>query len=278
MRFLLCLMLAAAAYAQDGAAGSDWASYGGSPYFWRYSALDQINTTNVKKLAPAWIFSTGDYVQGLQSTPLVIDGVLYLVTSRSQVFALDAATGRVLWQYKYALPKSAGMNTQSRGLAIAQGKVFIGTYDDFLIALDQKTGREIWKVATDDASQCGCTITAAPVIARNKVVIGSSGGDRAFRGYLTAFDISTGRLAWRFYTVPGPGEKGHETWKGDSWKFGGGAPWTTGSYDPQLNSIFWGTGNAAADMYAGNRDPGGNASNVTFIPAASSRSTPTPAS
>jgi len=264
MRILLLLTAFVAAQAQDGASGSNWPSYGGSSYFWRYSALDQINTANVKKLAPAWIFSTGDYVQGLQSTPVVVDGRMYLSTSRSQVFALDAATGRTIWQYKYPFPKSAGVNTQNRGVAVAQGKVFIGTYDDFLVAIDQKTGRELWKVATDDAAQCGCTITAAPLIANDKVIVGSSGGDRAFRGYLSAFNIKTGRLVWRFYTIPGPGEKGHETWKGDSWKFGGGAPWTTGSYDPALNMIYWGTGNAAADMYAGNRDPGGDAPNVNL--------------
>jgi len=255
------------AQTQEGPTHADWPSYGGSTYAWRYSALDQINVTNVKKLAPAWIFSTGDYVQGLQSTPIVLDGVMYLSTSRSQVFALDAASGRVIWQYKYPLPRGPGVNAQNRGVAVGDGKVFIGTYDDYLVAIDQRTGREMWKVATDDASQCGCTITAAPLITRNTVIVGSSGGDRAFRGYLTAFNIKTGRLAWRFYTIPGEGEPGHETWKGDSWKFGGGAPWTTGSYDPQLNLLYWGVGNAAADMYAGDRDPGGPAENVNLYTA-----------
>ena len=261
MRFLPIFVAIASAYAQngpaDGATRADWPHYGGTPLSWRYSALDQINTKNVSRLAPAWIFQTGDYEQGLQSTPLVIDGVMYVVTSRSQVFALDAATGNLIWQYKYPLPRGRG-NAHNRGLAIAEGKVFIGTYDDYLVAIDQKTGREAWKVAVNDARQCGCTINSAPLVAKGKVIIGEAGGDGALRGYLTAFDARTGRLAWKFYTIPAPGEKGNETWKGDSWKFGGGATWMTGSYDPSLNLVYWGTGNAAADLDGDSRDPGGS--------------------
>ena len=242
MRSLIFLLAFAAAHAQDGATRADWPSYGGTHLAWRYSALDQVNTANVKKLAPIWAFQTGDYENGLQSTPIVINGVLYLSTSRSQVFAIDAATGRQIWQYKYPLPRAPGMNTQNRGVAVGAGIVFLGTYDDYMIALDQKTGREMWKVAVDDQRQCGCAITGAPLFVKDKVIVGSTGGDGAFRGYLTAFDAKTGRLAWRFYTVPGPGEKGHETWKGDSWKFGGGATWMTGSFDPALNLVYWGTG------------------------------------
>jgi alcohol dehydrogenase (cytochrome c) len=206
---------------------------------------------------PAWIFQTGDYEQGLQSTPIVIGGVLYLATSRSQVFALDATNGSLIWQYKYPLPRGP-QRPQNRGVAVADGKVFVGTYDDYLVAIDQKTGRESWKVAVNDARQCGCTINSAPLVAKGKVIIGEAGGDGALRGYLTAFDTKTGRLAWRFYTIPGPGEKGNETWKGDSWRFGGGATWMTGSFDPSLNLVYWGTGNAAADMYSEDRDPGGS--------------------
>ncbi len=239
----------------DGATRADWPHYGGTPLSWRYSALDQINTTNVKKLSPAWIFQTGDNEQGLQSTPLVIDGVLYLATSRSQVFALDAATGRVIWNFKYPFPRTA-QRPQLRGVGIADGKVFVPTYDDNLIALDQKTGREVWRVTVNDPRQCGCTINGAPLIAGNKVIVGEAGGDGALRGYITAFDVTTGRLAWRFYTIPGPGEKGNETWKGDSWKYGGGATWMTGSFDPQLNLVYWGTGNAASDLNAENRYTG----------------------
>jgi glucose dehydrogenase len=241
MRLLLFLLLAVPLSAQDnGPTRADWPHYGGTQLSWRYTALDQINASNVKNLAPAWIFQTGDYAENLHSTPIVVDGVLYLISARAQVFAIDGATGRVIWQYRYPTPRSgiAGSQAdfiQNRGVAVGSGKVFFGTKDNFLVALDQKTGREVWKVNVDDPRQCGCNITAAPLIVKDKVIVGGNGGDQAHRGYLTAFSVSTGRLAWRWYVVPAPGEKGNETWKGDSWRFGGGSPWLTGSYDPELN-------------------------------------------
>ena len=260
---LLALPLAVSGlYAQNGATRADWPSYGGTQLAWRYSALDQISTSNVKKLVPVWQFQTGDYAQGLQATPIVIDGVLYLSTTHSQVFALDATTGKMIWQYKYPLPRGAGGNIQNRGVAVGEGKVFVGTYDDYVVALDQKTGAESWKVAIADSSQCGCSITGAPLFVKDKVITGIAGGDGAFRGFLTALDAKTGRFAWRFYTIPGPGEKGNETWKGDSWKYGGGATWMTGSFDPDLNMVYWGVGNAASDMYAGDRSSGEEGANL----------------
>jgi alcohol dehydrogenase (cytochrome c) len=251
---LLLVSFAATAVAQEGASGADWKSHGGTPYAWRYSALDQINTTNVKGLTPAWLFQTGDYAENLQATPIVENGVMYLITARARVFALDAATGREIWNYRYPEPpRSVPGFVGNRGLAIGDGKVFFGTKDDYVVALDQKTGRQLWRVNTDDARQCGCNITGAPLVAGDKVIVGGTGGDGAHRGYITAFSTKNGRLAWRWYVIPGPGEKGNETWKGDSWKFGGGAPWLTGSFDPALNLVYWGTGNAAADFYDGDR-------------------------
>src|SRR5712691_3091330 len=261
MRFLLPLLMAMPLYAQEsGATRADWPHYGGTQLSWRYSALDQINTTNIKNLAPAWIFQTGDYAENLQATPIVLDGVMYLITPRAQVFALEAANGRVLWQYRSPPPRLGRPGTISdylgnRGVAVGGGMVLFGTADNYLVALDQKTGREAWKVSVEDTKQCGCSITAAPLIVKDKVVVGGNGGDAAHRGYLTAFNIKTGRLAWRWYVIPGPGEKGNETWKGDSWKFGGGAPWLTGSFDSDLNLIYWGTGNAASDFYDAERLP-----------------------
>lgn len=257
MRFLTLLLGLAAACAQDGATRADWPHYGGTQLAWRYSALDQINTSNIKKLAPVWAFQTGDYEMGLQATPIVVGGVLYLVTSRNQLFALDAASGQLIWHFKYPLPRgTVPYGPQNRGVAVGDGKVFMGTYDNYVVAVDQKTGREAWKVNVEDSRQCGCNITAAPLVVKDKVIVGGTGGDSAHRGYLTAFDTKTGRLAWRFYAIPGPGEKGNETWKGDSWKLGGGAPWMTGSFDPALNLVYWGMGNASSDLYAGNRDAG----------------------
>ena len=255
--WLVCVF-SALAFAQDGATRADWPHYGGTQWSWRYSALDRIKTTNVKNLAPAWIFQTGDYTEGLLATPIVVDGTMYLITPRAQVFALDAATGRLIWQHKYgpARPGLAGAFSdfvQNRGVAVGNGKVFFGTGDDYLVALDQATGREMWRVSVDDSKQCGCNISAAPLVVKDKVIIGGTGGDSAHRGYLTAFYISTGRLAWRWYVIPGPGEKGHETWKGESWRFGGGAPWMTGSFDSDLNLVYWGTGNAGSDFYDGAR-------------------------
>jgi alcohol dehydrogenase (cytochrome c) len=251
MRFCLIVLAISSAWAQEAAATrADWPHYGGTQFSWRYSALDQITTANVKSLTPAWLFQTGDYAENLQATPIVVDGVMYVITARARVFALDAATGRVIWRYAYPEPpRSVPGFVGNRGLAVGDGKVFFGTKDNNMVALDQKTGRMVWRVNVDDARQCGCNITAAPLVAGNKVLVGGSGGDGAHRGYITAFNTSNGRLAWRWYVIPGPGEKGHETWKGDSWKIGGGAPWLTGSYDPALNLIYWGTGNASADFY-----------------------------
>lgn len=266
MRFLLILALTTAAAAQTGGpAGADWPHYGGTQLSWRYSSLDQINTGNVARLSPAWIFQTGDYAENLQSTPLVVGGTMYLITPRARVFALDAASGRELWRYEYAparagIPGSEGTFVQNRGLAVSAGLVLFGTIDNSLVALNTRTGREVWKVAVDDPRQCGCNIGAAPLVVKDKVIVGGNGGDDAHRGYLTAFYVKSGRLAWRWYVVPGPGEKGHETWKGDSWKFGGGAPWLTGSYDPELNLVYWGTGNAGSDFYDAERVAGGNKS------------------
>jgi alcohol dehydrogenase (cytochrome c) len=245
----------------DGSTRSDWPHYGGSQAAWRFSALNQINTANVGSLVPVWLFQTRDYWDGLESTPIVRDDVMYVITPHNQVFALDGATGRLIWQYKPPTPRQGRAGGQvyvlNRGLALAEGKLFFGSTDNSLVALDQKTGREIWRVAVDDDKQCGCNITAAPLIAKDKVVVGGTGGDAAHLGYLTAFNIETGGLAWRWYVIPGPGEKGHETWKGDSWKYGGGAPWMTGSYDSELNLVYWGTGNASGDFNDSDRNPGG---------------------
>jgi len=263
MRFsgilLTSLLSVASALAQDaGATHADWPQYGGTEYSWRYSALDQVNTANVKALTPAWLFQTGDYAENLQATPIIQDGVMYLITARARVFALDAATGREIWNYKYPEgPRSVPGFTGNRGVAVSDGKVFFGTKDNYVVALNQKTGKLEWRVNVDDAQQCACNISAAPLIAGDKVIVGGTNGDGAHRGYITAFSTKTGRLAWRWYVIPGPGEKGNETWKGDSWRFGGGAPWLTGSYDPALNLVYWGTGNAAADFYDAERVPSG---------------------
>ena len=231
-------------------AAANWPTYGGDYSAWRYSKLDQINAANVKEMVPIWAFQTGDYQSGLQSTPIVIDGVMYVSTGSNQIYALDAASGEVIWRFRYDAtgPTDVGYAPQNRGLAFGHGLVYMGTLDNSVVAVDSRTGKEVWRVRVQDPAQCGCNISAAPLFVKELVVVGGTGGDSANRGSLTAFDARTGRFAWRFYVTPGPGEPGNETWPGESWKFGGGAPWMTGSYDPGLDLIFWGTGNAAPDL------------------------------
>jgi alcohol dehydrogenase (cytochrome c) len=252
--FLLTGAAALAFGAGDGATGAAWPNYGGSYSAWRYSALDQVNRENVQRLQPAWVFQTGDYENGLQATPIVVDGVLYLSTSNNWVFALDGATGRMLWEYHFPLSKALPLyGKQNRGVAVGRGFVFLGTADNHVVALDRRNGQEVWRVNVEDARQCGCNITGAPRVVKDVVIAGVTGGDSAHRGYLTAFDAATGRLRWRFYTIPKRGEKGNETWPGESWRYGGGSTWMTGSYDPELNLLYWGVGNAASDLNSASR-------------------------
>ena len=234
----------------------NWLTYSGTYAAWRYSKLDQVNRGNIKKLIPVWSFQTGVVDGGLQATPIVVDGVMYLTGSLNRVFALDAVSGEKIWQYYHPKPTAfpAIYGTWNRGVAIGHGLVFMGTVDNYLVALDAKTGREVWKVEIEDAGQCGCSITGAPLLVKDKVIIGVTAGDSGHRGYLNAFEVETGRHAWRFWTIPGPGEPGHETWKGDSWKYGGGSTWLTGSYDPELDLLYWGVGNPAADFYGEDRE------------------------
>ena len=192
----LCFLLASL-WAQDSGTQQNWPHYGGGQNAWRHSALNQINKSNVKKLAPAWVFQTGMPDGGLQSTPIVVDGVMYLSTSWNRVFAIDAGSGKELWHYFYQNPREIGIiySPWNRGVAVGGGRVFMGTLDNSVVALDQKTGRELWKVNVEPMQQCGCNITGAPLIAGDKVIVGVTGGDSAHRGYLTAFDMKTGRQA-----------------------------------------------------------------------------------
>jgi alcohol dehydrogenase (cytochrome c) len=252
---LLALAAVALAFGQDGATRENWPHYGGQTSAWRYSALDQVNRSNVSRLTPSWVFQTGVNEGGLQATPLVVDGVLYLSTSFNRVFAIDGETGREIWHYFYSNPREIGViyAPWNRGVAVGGGRVFMGTLDNHVVALDSKTGREVWNVEVEPLAKCGCNITGAPLLVKDKVIVGVTGGDSAHRGYITAYNQKTGRMAWRFWTIPGPGEPGHESWEGDSWKAGGGSSWMTGSFDAELNLVYWGVGNPAADFYGGSR-------------------------
>jgi len=262
MLLSICLFVALRAVAQDVTPGrivhaakepQNWLTFFGNYRAWSYSPLDQITRENVARLVPAWSFATGGN-GGLESAPIVADGKLYLVNQENNVFALDAATGKLLWSYTYKPPKEASPgNGRARGLAIGFGMLYMGTRENHLVALDAKTGKEMWNIGIENSVTCGCGISSAPLLVKNKVITGVTGGERAHRGYISAFDAKTGQLVWRFYTIPGPGQPGSETWKGDSWKLGGGSSWFTGSYDPELNLVFWGVGNPSSDLYGGDR-------------------------
>jgi len=235
--------------AANGATAADWPEYGGTGLAWRYSSLDQINTSNIKRLTPAWSFETGDYQDGMASTPVVIDGIVYISTASSWVIALNGATGDPIWRYKYEPPVGLPAPRSNHGLAVGDGKVFINTRDNYLVAIDAKTGKEAWRVANGDMLNCRCGMGGVPQVVKHKVIVGASGSI----GTITAYDTENGRFAWRFHVIPKPGEKGNDTWDGDSWKYGEGTVWTTGSYDPELNLIYWGTGEPKPTFYSANR-------------------------
>lgn len=226
---------------------SAWLMYGGNYQSWRFSPLKDINRQNVKKLQAAWIFQTGIPGQ-LEASPIVADGILYLTTAYNHLFALDAATGEPLWKYDHPLPDDLRIccGPANRGVAIADDKVFMATLDARLVALDRKTGTVVWNVKMDEYAN-GSSATGAPLVVKDKVITGIAGGEYGIRGYIDAYDVTTGERKWRRSSVPATGEKGVETWAGDSWKNGGGPAWSTGSYDPEQNVLFWATGNPSPD-------------------------------
>jgi len=246
----------------------NWLTYSGGYQSQRYSTLDQITPANVKNLKLQWVYQA-PVAGNWQTTPLVVDGVMYLTQRLNDVVALDATTGRAFWMYRYtpAQDRIVCCGANNRGLAILGNTLFMGTLDAQLIALDARTGRPIWKteVAT---TKDGYSITHAPLVVKDKVIVGVGGGEYGIRGFIAAYDAATGKEAWRFYTVPAPGEPGSETWQAcpkpangfcdpDAWKHGGGSIWMTGSYDPQLNLTSWGVGNVGPD-YNGAQRPGDN--------------------
>jgi alcohol dehydrogenase (cytochrome c) len=235
---------------QAGATPQDWLNYSGGYLSQRYSALDQITPGNVKDLEQKWIFQARS-LEKFEATPLVVDGVMYTVQAPNDIVALDAVTGRIFWIYSYSPAPQARLccGRVNRGLAILGDTLFMGTIDAHIVAVDAKNGHLLWntKVASPEA---GYAITHAPLVVKDKVIVGTAGGEYGIRGFLAAFDVHTGKEAWRFNNIPGPGEKGHETWSGDSWKHGGASVWMTGSYDPDSNLTYWGIGNPGPDWNA----------------------------
>lgn len=243
---LVLASLASPASAQTGAV---WGVYGGDTANTRYSTLSQVNASNVGRLKVAWALQLGS-LRSQESTPILVGDLLYVTSSHGpkNVFAVDARTGEVRWRYSPEVPAGieqyACCDVNNRGVAHANGKIFVGRLDGYLVALDAKTGKELWKSQVIDYTS-GSVITSPPTVVKNLVITGFGGGEYGVRGYITAYDQDTGREVWKLYTVPGPGEPGNDTWKGDSWKFGGGVAWHIGSYDPNLNLLYYGTSNPA---------------------------------
>ena len=241
----------------------NWLTYYGAYDGQRFSPLDQINTENVKRLRPAWVFQAGSSglhagpsTYSFEAAPIVVDGIMYVSGWDGWVWCLDARTGEELWRYKHAIPFDTSLccGNVNRGVAVAKGKVFVVTLNAHVLALDAETGKLVWDQTYGDV-RAGESATVAPLVVKDLVIVGSSGGEFGVRGHLDAFELDTGRHAWRRYTVPKPGEPGSETWpNADAMAHGGGATWIPGSYDPELNLMYWGTGNPAPDFDGGVRE------------------------
>jgi len=237
----------------------DWLTYSGGLMGQRHSPLTQITPANAKNLELQWVFQVRS-LEKFEATPLVADGVMYTVQPPNDVIALDAATGRVFWVYPYIPSPLSRLccGRVNRGLAILDNTLYMATIDGHLLAIDAKTGGLVWNVAVSGArAEAGYSFTVAPLIVKDKVIIGTAGGEYGIRGFLAAFDAKTGREAWRFNTIAAPGEKGGESWKNEAWKVGGGSVWVTGTYDRDLNLTYWGIGNPGPD-WNGDVRPGDN--------------------
>ncbi len=235
----------------------NWIHYNGTYSSQRYSGLDQITRDNVGDLQVKWMLQNQVF-GAWQSSPIVVDGIMYLTQRPNDVMAVDALTGRVFWQYKHTPDERAAVccGANNRGVAILGDRLFTGTLDARLIAIDRINGKPLWNIEVADVA-AAYSVTMAPLVIGDKVLVGVGGGEYGIRGFIAAYDAATGDLVWKFHTIPGPGEPGHDTWEGDAWKYGGASVWITGSYDPELNLTYWGIGNPGPDWNPDQR-PGDN--------------------
>jgi alcohol dehydrogenase (cytochrome c) len=239
------------------AADTDWRTYGGNMSGWRFSELNQISADNVAALTPKWIFQTGTPGH-METTPLVIDGLMYVTAASNHAFAVDLRTGYSVWHYSKTPPASLGLccGEVNRGFAVLGDKLFKVNIEDTLVALDRASGKVLWETELGDYRK-GYSGTLAPLVVKNRVLVGTAGAEFGTRGFIDAYDAETGKRLWRFETIPDSGEPGVETWGNDSYRRGGGSTWITGTYDPELNLVYWGTGNPGPDMN-GDVRPGDN--------------------
>ena len=230
-----------------------WLTYSGDYTSQRHSPLTHITPANVDQLTVQWTFQSG-LLGKFEATPIVIDGVMYVTGVNNNAWALDARTGRRFWRYQRNLPDRIPVccGWVNRGFAVYKNRLYMTTLDAHLIALDMKTGSVIWDVEIDNYKR-GYSGTVAPLVVKDKIVIGIAGAEYGVRAFLDAYDAETGKRAWRFWTVPEPGEPGGDTWPPGAFERGGGSTWVTGSYDPELNLVYWGTGNPGPDLYGGDR-------------------------
>ncbi|MGD0957805.1 MAG: PQQ-dependent dehydrogenase, methanol/ethanol family [Candidatus Acidiferrales bacterium] len=226
----------------------NWLTYGGNYSSQRFSELKQVDTQNVGSLKMQWVYQLRR--QGIfESSPIVVDGMMYVTEPPTTVTALDVRTGKPVWRWTADLPKNLltiGLFPTNRGVAILGDAVYVATIDARLVALDAKTGAVRWNVEVGSNKEA-VAITQAPLAIDGKIVLGMGGGEGGLRGYIDAYDAKDGKRLWRLYTIPTAGEPGVETWEGDSYKYGGATTWNTGAYDPETNALFWGTGNPAPD-------------------------------
>ena len=238
--------------------GDEWLSYSGALSGWRYSSLSEITPVNVAQLRVRWVHQSSTSESKFESTPLVVGNTIFATEPPATVVALDAKTGEVIWKYERPIPTGLPIccGKVNRGLAILDNSLFFGSLDGYLVAIEANTGKLNWQTRVAKPSD-GFSLTGAPLVLDHSVVIGVSGGDFGIRGFLAAYHATTGQQDWRFDTIPGPGEPGHETWQNEAWKSGGGPTWVTGSYDPSLDLLYWGVGNPAPP-FAGDVRPGDN--------------------
>jgi alcohol dehydrogenase (cytochrome c) len=243
----------------------EWLTYSGSYNGWRHTSLAEITPANLAQLRIRWIKQFDISDPNIEATPLVIGGVIFMVADAGHVMALDAKTGNEIWKYTRPIP--AGLPIEyglvNRGLAVHGSTLFFGSLDGYLVAINANDGKAIWQTSVASPSR-GYSITGAPLVVKHSVIVGVSGGEFGIRGFLAAYDVSTGQQQWKFDTIPAPGEVGHDTWENGAWRTGGGATWITGSYDSSTDLLYWGVGNPSP-AFSGDVRPGDNLFTASVI-------------
>jgi alcohol dehydrogenase (cytochrome c) len=248
-----------------GTRTDEWLTYSGSYNGWRHTSLAEITPANVSGLRLHWVKQFDIPDQNIEATPLVIDGVMFIAADSANVLALDARTGHEIWHYTRRVPTGLPLEfgTANRGLAVHDGTLFMGSPDGYLIAINAGDGKMLWQQPVANPAD-GYSISGAPLVVNHSVIVGVSGGEFRIRGFLAAYNVSTGRQQWKFDTIPGPGEVGHDTWTNDAWRTGGGATWITGSYDLSTDLLYWGVGNPSP-AFLGDVRPGDNLFTASVI-------------